>query len=209
MLFGTKLRFRIAYFFTAFFPSILILLLKIGDSKKMFFWIMLIISVISVISVFCIIKELKSRQSNSKYSSTNIVINFDVQQKRLKHGYVIQVQNNSKVNSGFIPFATSILFPSIIVDNNNIYASLIIMIFFFIILMFSNEVFPNILLLILGVNLLVTSDGYKIFYFYKDKDILTGTKIINSIGNTGSLSMTYIITNQEYDGKELKNIDDD
>ena len=123
MLFGTKLHFRIEYFFTAFFTSILILLLKIGDSKKMFFWIMLIIS---VISVFCIKKELKSRQSNSKYSSTNIVINFDVQQKRLKHGYVIQVQNNSKVNPGFIPFATSILFPSIIVDNNNIYASLII-----------------------------------------------------------------------------------
>ncbi len=208
MLFGTKLHFRIEYFFTAFFPSILILLLKIGDLKKMFNWIMLIIF-LSVISVVCIKKELKYRQSNSKYSSTNIVINFDVQQKRLKHGYVIQVQNNSKVNPGFIPFATSILFPSIIVDNNNIYASLIIMLFFFIILMFSNEVFPNILLLVFGVNLLVTSDGYKIFYFSKDKDILTGTKIINSIGNTGSLSMTYIITNQEYDGKELKNIDDD
>lgn len=208
MLFGTKLHFRIAYFFTAFFPSILILLLKIGDSKKMFIWITLIIF-LSVIFVICIKKELKSRQSNSKYSSTNIVINFDVQQKRLKHGYVIQVQNNSKVNSGFIPFATSILFPSITVDNNKIYASLIIMLFFFIILMFSNEVFPNIFLLLFGVNLLVTSDGYKIFYFSKDKDILTGTKIINSIGNTGSLSMTYIITNQEYDGKELKNIDDD
>lgn len=121
---------------------------------------------------------------------------------------MIQVQNNSKVNPGFIPFATSILFPSIIVDNNNIYAFLIIL-FFFIILMFSNEVFPNIFLLLFGVNLLVTSDGYKIFYFSKDKDILTGTKIINRVGNTGSLSMTYIITNQEYDGKELKNIDDD
>lgn len=121
---------------------------------------------------------------------------------------MIQVQNNSKVNPGFIPFATSILFPSIIVDNNNIYAFLIIL-FFFIILMFSNEVFPNIFLLLFGVNLLVTSDGYKIFYFSKDKDILTGTKIINSIGNTGSLSMTYIITNQEYDGKGLKNIDND
>lgn len=176
----------------------------------MFTWIMLIIFLsVSFISVRCIIKELKTRQSNSKYSSTNIVINFDVQKKRLKHGYVIQVQNNSKVNTGFIPFATSILFPSIIVDNNKIYVPLIIMIFFFIILMFSNEVFPNILLLLSGVNLLVTSDGYKIFYFSKDKDILTGTKIINSIGNTGSLSMTYIITNQEYDGKELKNIDDD
>lgn len=210
MLFGTKLHFRIAYFFTAFFPSILILLLKIGDSKKMFFWIMLIIFLsVSFISARCIIKELKTRQSNSKYSSTNIVINFDVQKKRLKHGYVIQVQNNSKVNPGFIPFATSILFPSIIVDNNKIYVPLIIMIFFFIILMFSNEVFPNIFLLLSGVNLLVTSDGYKIFYFSKDKDTLTGTKIINSIGNTGSLSMTYIITNQEYDGKELKNIDDD
>lgn len=126
----------------------------------------------------------------------------------MKHGYVIQVQNNSKVNPGFIPFATSILFPSIIVDNNNIYAFLIIL-FFFIVLTFSNKVFPNIFLLLFGVNLLVTSDGYKIFYFSKDKDILTGTKIINSIGNTGSLSMTYIITNQEYDGKELKNIDDD
>lgn len=80
MLFGTKLRFRIAYFFTAFFPSILILLLKIGDLKKMFNWIMLIIF-LSAISVICIKKELKSRQSNSKYSSTNIVINFDVQKK--------------------------------------------------------------------------------------------------------------------------------
>ena len=74
----------------------------------------MLIIFLSVISVICIKKELKSRQSNSKYSSTNIVINFDVQQKRLKHGYVIQVQNNSKVNPGFIPFATSI-----IVDNNN------------------------------------------------------------------------------------------
>lgn len=80
MLFGTKLHFRIAYFFTAFFPSILILLLKIGDLKKMFNWIMLIIF-LSAISVICIKKELKSRQSNSKYSSTNIVINFDVQKK--------------------------------------------------------------------------------------------------------------------------------
>lgn len=227
MLFGTRLLFRICYFFTAFAPALFILGIKqafpVTVQNIKIEWIKMLVSKIAIIGLPLLIiilatlsasylrHYLKTRQTDEEQVAKNIVLNFDIAKKELKNGYVIQVQDGSKINSGFIAFATSVVAPSVVLSllkENQTLISLLILLMFFLLLMMSNDVFPNIILPIFGIQLMVTKDGYNIFYFSKDEDFLTGTKRINSLGNTGSLARTYVITNIEYTGKELKYINE-
>lgn len=223
MLFGTPLVFRIAYFFTSFTPSLFMLALKIHphfiiNTKFIFVNKMLnevikwspiiVIFVSSLLSVKYIKKYLKTRRQNS-IEIPNLALNFNRQVKVFKNnkqGYVIQVQDGPKINTGFIAFATSVVAPSVVlglVKENQLITSLIIVILFYLLLMFSNDTFPNIILPIFGIQLLTTKDGYNIFYFSKYSDQLSGIKKLNSLGNGGSLSRTYIISNIEFSEDEV------
>lgn len=228
MLFGTSLLFRISYFFTSFAPALFILSLKaptpftkneikgneLGSTLVLKIWPFLpstIIVVIALFSIWYIKGYLLRRQQDKQYEIKNLVLNFDMVKKRIRGGHVIQVQEGVKINSGFIQFATSVVAPSVVLSllkDNEMLISALIILMFFILLMLSNDVFPNIVLPLFGVQLMVTKDGYNLFYFTKDSDFLTGTKKVNSLGNTGSLARTYVITDTEFLGEEVEVVND-
>lgn len=227
MLFGTGVLFRISYFFTSFAPALFILSLNVplkfhtkNISKT---WIKifvstlnislypLIIVILALISVFYLRNYLYKRQKSEKFFVKNLALNFDIEKKKLKNGHVIQVQNGAKINSGFISFATSVVAPSLVLslaNNKDIFIPLLIIIMFFLLLMMSNDVFPNIILPIFGVQMMETKDGYNLFYFSHNNDILSGTKKIKSLGDAGSLSRTYIISDEEFTSEEVENINE-
>ena len=223
MLFGTPLLFRIAYFFTSFTPSLFMLAIKIHPHvdvntkfpafNKILYeiikWSPIVVVVMSsLLSVKYIKKYLQSQCQNAS-EVPNLALNFNRQAKLFKNnnqGYVIQVQDGPKINTGFIAFATSVVAPSVVlglVKENQLITSLIIVILFYLLLMFSNDTFPNIILPIFGVQLLTTKDGYNIFYFSKYSDRLSGIKKLHSLGNGGSLSRTYIMSNIEFSENEV------
>lgn len=227
MLFGTSLLFRISYFFTAFAPALFILSIKqplklkingvVYDKQQPLIHIIekcllpAIVILLAGISIYYLKKYLSERQQNNQYEVKKLALNFDRIQKKIKGGHVIQVQDGVKINTGFISFATSVVAPSIVLsllENNEVYISLLIIVMFFLLLMLSNDTFPNIILPIFGVQLMVTKDDYNVFYFTKDSEFLTGTKKIHSIGNSGSLARTYIITDVEFTSDEVEVIDE-
>ena len=93
--------------------------------------------------------------------------------------------------------------------NDNPLAFFIVIVMFFILLMSSNDVFPNVVLPLVGVHLMVTKENYNIFYFSKQKDCLSNVKKLNSLGNTGSLSRTYILSDGCFLGDEMEDKKDE
>ncbi|HEL1565381.1 TPA: hypothetical protein TXI81_000883 [Streptococcus suis] len=226
MLFGTNLKFRISYFYTAFFPAFLLITFSLLDFSS-FVWekddtilaymlrnalpLVVIICLFSIIifSIFTIKKYIISRQSE-EFIVTNIVLNFnyyDVKLSDKKQGRVISVQDAPKINSGFIAFVTSTIAPSIILKFmegvSSILAFFIILVFFTL-LMLSNDVFPNLILPIFGIHLLVTKDNYNIFYLRNDVESFTGVKRLCSLGNTGTLARTFVFYDQEVFDVEIE-----
>lgn len=219
MLFGTDLKFRLAYFFTAFFPAFLLIYFSIFDILP-FSWqetdsllcnlirnicpIFVLIALISImlISITVIRKYIKERKKE-EYIVKNIVLNFNVSKVTLKNfsqGKVIDIQDGPKVNPGFISFVSSTIVPSLVLKFMNGVSALVaivIIIFFFVLLMLSNDVFPNLILPLIGINLLVTKDNYIIFFLREDTDNFSGVKNICSLGNTGTMARTFVFFNQE------------
>lgn len=227
MLFGTGLLFRICYFFTSFAPALFIICLKqmtttkIGWSDRNLTKVciyglveyvpLILVVVIAVGSGFYLRYYLKKIQGDESQEVGNIVLNFETAKKRSNKVYVVQVQEGPKINSGFISFAMSVVAPSVLLNlmkGKQFLISILITFMFFLLLMMSNDVFPNIILPIFGIQLMVTKDGYNIFYFSKDESFLTGVKRVNRIGNTGSLARTYIVIDKEYNDSDLEVIDD-
>ena len=137
MLFGTSLLFRIAYFFTSFSPALLLLSLNFLYRRRfctglrvvnkvlgfLMYWILPILVVMVAITAALIIKRyLLKRQNDRVYEIPNLALNFNISPKRFKNkknGYVIQVQNGVKINSGFIAFAISVVAPSVVLTLNS------------------------------------------------------------------------------------------
>lgn len=224
MLFGTPIFFRLAYFFTAFAPALL--LLDIRASQKLFkdFKIfifnagelmILIMTILIILSGIYLKNYLKRQQEDEDYRVKGIVISFNLNnEKLLRHNYqIIEVQKGAKINSGFIAFAISIVTPSLLFDrlkNDDFLIALGIIILFFLLLMMSNDVFPNIILPIFGIQLMVTADNYNIFYFSKKIQMLSGIKALNYIGTAKGLSRTFVITDREiYDEEILDSLNKD
>ncbi|WP_407281444.1 hypothetical protein [Lactococcus formosensis] len=224
MLFGTPLYFRICYFFTAFSPALFLISLNYKldfkiDIKSAWFeavlnfllhYLLSIAAILSAVIATLLIKRFLKKRRNGNYSVEHLALNFNHSEKRIKNANtkVIQVQNSPKINSGFIAFALSVVSPPVVAtfvkDNQGIFA-LILVILFFLLLMLSNDVFPNIFLPLFRVQLL-SIDGYNIFYFSKDSEFLTGVKRINSLGDSGSLARTYVLTDNEFLESEIEDI---
>ena len=173
MLFGTTLKFRLAYFFTAFFPALFLISFSLMNFS-LFAWkekdtfiiylsrisgqviLPIILLVTMVISVYSIKKYIKSRQEES-FAIPNIAINFNyysVNFNGRKQGRIINIQDAPKINSGFISFVTSTIAPSIILkfmEGINSLVAFFIVVVFFLLLMLSNDMFPNLTLPILVV----------------------------------------------------------
>ncbi|WP_173279006.1 hypothetical protein [Streptococcus sp. 5004] len=225
MLFGTDLKFRLAYFFTAFFPAFLLIyfslvdihhfLLKETESLPCYLsrnlWHFLMLSVllsIMLISIYSIRGYINGRRSEENIVK-NIVLNFNVSKVTLKNnsqGKVIDIQDGPKINPGFISFVSSTIVPSLVLKFMNgvsALAAIIIIVFFFVLLMLSNDIFPNLILPIFGINLLVTKDNYNIFFFRKDSAAFSGVKRICTLGNTGTMARTFVFFDQEVLNDEI------
>lgn len=216
MLFGTNLYFRISYFFTSFAPALFILVLRGTCNKKIkdgkvnwgsyfeaaiveYKYIFILIILVIVSAVYIRIYLSRCRESEN-HIVDSLGVNFDIKPRNSKNRYVIQIQDGIKINSGFILFLTSVIAPTLflnLIKGNQMMISGFIVFLFFLLSMLSNDVFPNVILPIIGVQLMVTKDGYNIFYFSKDEYILSGFKEVHSLGNTGSLARTFIIVDKE------------
>jgi len=224
MLFGTSLFFRAAYFFTSFSPALFLLSLNFRLEKELcvandfinhmlvfiIYWGFPILVVgLAVLSAIYIQKYLLKRLEHKKYEVSNKAVNFNMCSKKFKNsrGHVIQAHEGIKINSGFIAFAISVVAPSVVltlINDGHIASSLLIIVMFFLLLMMSNDVFPNIILPIFGVHLMVTRDNYNIFYLSKQNDFLSGIKKLNSLGNAGGLARTYVLSNDNYSDIEME-----
>ena len=224
MLFGTSLLFRIAYFFTSFFPALFLLSLNFRNEVEFYtqyehlneifsllmYWMYPILTLcFSVFAAKYILGYLIKRQNDKRFESNNCALNFNVKPKRFKDGlgHMIDVHAGTKINSGFIAFAISVVAPSVVltlINDGQMLPSLLVIFMFFLLMMMSNDVFPNIVLPLFGVNLMVTQSGYNVFYLSKQGDILSGVKRLHTLGNAGSLSKTYILSNDSLDDTRME-----
>lgn len=219
MLFGTNLKFRLAYFFTAFFPAFILIYFSLVDINQfswketdsllcylsrnwLLFLMILVLLSIMLISIYSIRGYINGRRREENIVK-NIVLNFNVSKitlKNISQGKVIDIQDGPKVNPGFISFVSSTIVPSLVLKFMNGVSALVaivIIVFFFVLLMLSNDVFPNLILPLFGINLLVTKDNYIIFFLREDTDKFSGVKNICSLGNTGTMARTFVFFNQE------------
>ncbi|USS86295.1 hypothetical protein M3M38_06300 [Fructilactobacillus cliffordii] len=199
MLFGTSVFFRISYFFTAFSPPIVLVIILNYNKHYKNLVLILFLFVILILSIY--IRQKISRISKDKNHSQTFLINFDFDNDNSIDGYqIIDATKKPEVNGDFIKFAISILFPSFTsIYSSKLTLSFIIIILLFTLLMLSNETFPNIILPIFGVQLLNTEDGFHIFYISKNQQVLTGIKYLNYLGNSGPMSRTFVLTDDEYE----------
>ena len=222
MLFGTNLKFRLAYFFTAFFPAFILIYFSLVDIHQ-FLWketeslpcylsrnlwllaMLLVLLSLMLISISSIRGYINGRRSEENIVK-NIVLNFNVSKVTLKNisqGKVIDIQDGPKVNPGFV---SSTIVPSLVLKFMNEVSALVaivIIVFFFVLLMLSNDIFPNLILPIFGINLLVTKDNYNIFFFRKDSAAFSGVKRVCTLGNTGTMARTFVFFDQEVLNDEI------
>jgi len=163
----------------------------------------------SILAARYILRYLMKRQNDKRFESNSCALNFNARPKKFKDGlgYMIDGHAGVKINSGFIAFAISVVAPSIIltlINNGQAFPPLLVIFMFFLLLMMSNDVFPNIMLPLFGVHLMVTQSGYNIFYLSKQGDILSGVKRLHTLGNAGSLSKTYILSNDSLDDTRME-----
>lgn len=219
MLFGTNLKFRLAYFFNAFFPAFILIYFSLVDINQflwketdsllcylsrnwLLFLMILVLLSIMLISIYSIRGYINGRRREENIVK-NIVLNFNVSKitlKNISQGKVIDIQDGPKVNPGFISFVSSTIVPSLALKFMNGVSALVaivIIVFFFVLLMLSNDVFPNLILPLFGINLLVTKDNYIIFFLREDAENFSGVKNICSLGNTGTMARTFVFFNQE------------
>ena len=199
MLFGTNLKFRLAYFFTAFFPAFILIYFSLVDINQfswketdsllcylsrnwLLFLMILVLLSIMLISIYSIRGYINGRRREENIVK-NIVLNFNVSKitlKNISQGKVIDIQDGPKVNPGFISFVSSTIVPSLVLKFMNGVSALVaivIIVFFFVLLMLSNDVFPNLILPLFGINLLVTKDNYIIFFLREDTDKFSGVNL--------------------------------
>ena len=169
---------------------------------------LLVLVFLMLISISSIRGYINGRRSEENIVK-NIVLNFNVSKVTLKNisqGKVIDIQDGPKVNPGFISFVSSTIVPSLVLKFMNGVSALVaivIIVFFFVLLMLSNDIFPNLILPIFGINLLVTKDNYNIFFFRKDSAKFSGVKKICTLGNTGTMARTFVFFDQEVLNDEI------
>jgi len=229
MLFGTSLLFRVAYFFTAFSPALLFISFSfryeavfctqseiINEALQLFtYWLPpIVVALASFVFAKILKRYLIKRAKDRNCEVSNMALNFNVSQKKFKkakEGYVIQIQEGVQINSGFVKFAISIVAPRILltlIGETSAMLPFMIIVSFFLLLMFSNDTFPNVILPIIGVHLMVTKDNYNIFYLSENKEFLNNVKKLHSLGSAGSLSRTYILSRESFPDAEIADMEE-
>lgn len=176
MFYGTKLWYKGLYFLTAMSPAYILFILQIHDSFKnkkgnleFFKWeinfniyCMCAVVLFFFLILAFILKRSLIRQYKKGLSDRHL-------------GTLNQFKENNlaEENGNITTFLLGAIIPAVLIVDGNLYAAIVIFILLqFIIyklIMRSTDLFPNVLLVILGINLCKTIDNNYVFTF-KSKD---------------------------------------
>lgn len=178
MFFGTKMHYKILYFLTAMSPSYVLFILQLNEKFPNMFpikfsifgknlhlnssvSICIALLLIMILGIF--LKKLLIYQY--KYSSTDEVLGND---KKL-----FSSSNIENRNSGVVSFLLGNILPAVIVVGDSVFCATIVFVSFqiilYVLIMASTDVFPNIILIILKMNICETEDGRVVFVFRSNK----------------------------------------
>ncbi|GAE26236.1 hypothetical protein JCM9140_2275 [Halalkalibacter wakoensis JCM 9140] len=166
MFYGTKLFYKVLYYVTAMAPAYFLFLLQINDKFNKAFdtniYVMCLILFILIISLAYLLKNSLYRHYIKERG--NEVPTSEIQQ--------YSQSNLEESNGSVISFLLGNIIPGVLIMENSIYEAIIVFltlqILIFILIMKSSDIFPNILLVILGVDLCKTKEGKYLFVFKKE-----------------------------------------
>ncbi|MEK4715843.1 antibiotic resistance protein VanZ [Sporosarcina sp. FSL K6-5500] len=178
MFYGTRWFYRMLYFVTAMAPAYFLFLLQIDDKfnqplevnlafkgtslqLNVFWWCGILL--ILVITLSFLLRKLLIRQYT--HSSTNQVLPPDKD--------YFKENKLEEINGNVISFLLGIVIPAVLIIENNIIIAFVVFIIIqfliYILIMKSTDIFPNILLIIMGVSLCKTQHNNYVFIFKSKK----------------------------------------
>ncbi|GHH96646.1 antibiotic resistance protein VanZ [Neobacillus kokaensis] len=186
MFYGTKLFYKVLYYVTAMAPAYFLFLLQINDKFKMAFdtniYLLCLI-------LFIIINTLAYLLKSSLYRHYIKERGNEVPSSEIPQ---YSESNLEESNGSVISFLLGNIIPGVLIMENSLNEAIVVFvllqILIFILIMKSSDIFPNILLIIMGVDLCKTKEGKYIFIF--KKDIVSETKVFQ-IGDSAK-SKTFI-----------------
>ncbi|MCY7115493.1 hypothetical protein [Streptococcus mutans] len=207
MFFGTRIWFKISYFWTSMIPAYIIFLARtyseLGEN------IGLTISIIFVIfSVAMIITLLVSiKKQISKFQGTKeIEVNFNPfrstpQKEGVSNVPRVETEGFYKVNPGLISYLLGTVFSSgtlSFVSSNSIITKFTVFIVVQLLIWFyvqnSSDSVPNIILLVFGKDLVSVNDKYWILMTRNNlRNNLTGIKTIVPFASTDARNRLYVV----------------
>jgi len=166
LFYGTKLFYKVLYYITAMAPAYFLFLLQINNKFNKTFtidiYLLCIILFILIISLAFILRSILFRHYAK--GRGNEVPSSEIQK--------YSQPNLEESNGSVISFLLGNIIPGVLIMENSIYEALVVFftlqILIFILIMKSSDIFPNILLIILGVDLCKTKEGKYLFIFKKE-----------------------------------------
>ena len=172
---GTRLYYKVLYFITAMAPSYLLFLLQLGKEfgyiltfsifkGEIKVKIIFAVFTLFIFLLFCafLLKKILMRQYF--HSSTDQVFESDKE--------YFDSRNVEEKNSGMVAFLLGNVLPAVFILGKSPLSSILIFIslqlIIYILVMKSSDIFPNVLLVILKIDLYKTSDT-RYFFFFKSK----------------------------------------
>ncbi|MED3034056.1 antibiotic resistance protein VanZ [Bacillus tropicus] len=178
MFYGTKWFYKVLYFITAMSPAYFLFLLQIDDKYKhpfkmkwnikiatidlnIYWWcglLFIILMLFILILRILLIKQYTASSTNQVLPSNRKTFEEDELEER---------------NGSVISFLLGNILPAVLVIEGNLCVAIIIFIIIqmliYVLIMKSTDIFPNIALIILGINLCKTKDNKFVFTFKSKK----------------------------------------
>ncbi|MGM0214231.1 hypothetical protein [Enterococcus sp. AZ109] len=172
---GTRLYYKVLYFITAMAPSYLLFLLQLGkefgyiltfsffncEVKIKIYFVVFSLFVILFLCAF-LLKKILMRQYF--HSSTDQVLEPDKE--------YFDSRNVEEKNSGMVTFLLGNILPAVFILGKSALSSILVFIslqlVIYILVMKSSDIFPNVLLVLLKIDLYKTSDT-RYFFSFKSK----------------------------------------
>lgn len=211
MLFKTGLMFRIGYFFTAFFPSLILAIVsntKLSHSKLfgITYQNCMILLLMLIVMVSAIGLKHYFSYKTSEGEDTNFWINFDLKSADeiivRDEEQIFETSDNVQINGGSIQFIFSTLAPSLLTNiaKADIVYSFLFTMILFLLLMWSSDPFPNVILILAGVCQFKTSGNITVFFLRKNSGNLTDIRRLKYLGQS-QLNKTFILGYEKHDKK--------
>ncbi|GGA91409.1 hypothetical protein GCM10007183_14510 [Staphylococcus muscae] len=174
IFYGTRFFYKFLYFITAMTPAYFLFLLQIDDKFQhpfdttilkmkldVYWWCGILFLILFILALF--LKWLIINQY--KTPSTDRVLNNKKEKFKLN--------NLEEINGSIISFLLGNVLPAVLIIESNLLVAIlifiIIQILIYILIMKSTDIFPNIFLIILGIDLCKTEDDDYVFTFKSKK----------------------------------------